>query len=675
MGIEYIVSAGYYDINDYTNPNTAVFMVEGGKATITAKVKNFNKAYNIENTDGALTEAEITYLTNLIATGEKVEDKEGETTIYNMRGSIITKITAVQCAEDISVIKEITTNENAQVKTFHGESYIKISNHYFHPNDLLIYNDNNWGFYEIRMYGLTDYRYSFTKEEIEYLTPLINGTLMESSYLYIAENLKGFLTSQIETIIDISAYKVFLQEKLKYILPRLSQYNLIEAIRSVYSKTTIPDVANKTTNELLTILVKGINEQIKLDESITGINKGDLLARLEKATSNSLEINKQPRFWFYKSNILKQKEKQVISQMIRDAIFIYNNKFNKEEQEILLSIVNGIELPEATIKKLQAGYNEIIINKIRFNNDITASNGKIYLINRLQFKSGATITEDAKRQLIKQITISTNSLDTVLDQDEINEISDEVLNELANSLSLFDENDQVLENTIIEGYNGENIYYEINNEIVLDTADRAIYMRLNSLKGYLKQTKNLEIIFHYRTRSLNTEFMSELIADWDQTDPEEAGYIAHKPVWRDAEGQVHTEIWFLNWLSALIAEAIENYYNNNIKPRLDNLEKRLGDLETKYDELAKQVKNIQNLITGNFDSYLKRITSLIVSQPTQPVLTAEFMPKIWICTDTKSGYGLVYWRNGGEDSNGNYNGSTATWRPVSAIWSPDSITQ
>ena len=671
MGIEYIVSAGEYDINDYTNPNTAVFMAEGGKASITAKVRDLNSAYNLKNTNGEFTSDEITYLTNLITTGEKVEDKDDA-----FRGSIIRKITALQCAEDITVINEIIPNENAQIKIFKGENYVKISNHYFHPNDLLIYNDNNWGFYEMRMYGLTDYRYSFTNEEVEYLTPLINGTLMESSYLYIAENLKGFLTSQIETIIDVSAYKVFLQEKMKYILPRISQYDLIEAIRSVYAKTTIPDIANKTTNELLTILVKGINEQIKLEEDANiGITKADLLSRIRKATSDSLEINKQPRFWFYKSNILKQKEKQVITQMIKDAIFIYNNKFNKEQQEILLSIANDIELPKATIEKLQAGYNEIIINKIRFNNDITASNGKIFLINRLQFKNDATITEEARRQLIKQITVSTNSLDTVLDEDEINEITDEVLNELTESLSLFDENDQAIENTIIEGYNGENIYYEINNEIILDTADRAIYMRLDSLKGYLKQTKNLEIVFHYRTRSLNADFMSELIADWDQTDPEEAGYIAHKPVWRDTEGQIHTELWFLNWLSALVVEAIENYYNTNIKPRLDDLDNRLNDLENKYNDLANQVKNIQNLITGNFDSYLKRITSLIVSQPTQPVLSTNFMPKIWICTDTKSGYGLVYWRNGGEDSQGNYNGTTATWRPVSAIWSPDSITQ
>lgn len=671
MGIEYIVSAGEYDINDYTNPNTAVFMAEGGKASITAKVRDLNSAYNLKNTNGEFTSDEITYLTNLITTGEKVEDKDDA-----FRGSIVRKITALQCAEDITVINEIIPNENAQIKIFKGENYVKISNHYFHPNDLLIYNDNNWGFYEMRMYGLTDYRYSFTNEEVEYLTTLINGTLMESSYLYIAENLKGFLTSQIETIIDVSAYKVFLQEKMKYILPRISQYDLIEAIRSVYAKTTIPDIANKTTNELLTILVKGINEQIKLEEDANiGITKADLLSRIRKATSDSLEINKQPRFWFYKSNILKQKEKQVITQMIKDAIFIYNNKFNKEQQEILLSIANDIELPKATIEKLQAGYNEIIINKIRFNNDITASNGKIFLINRLQFKNDATITEEARRQLIKQITVSTNSLDTVLDENEINEITDEVLNELTESLSLFDENDQAIENTIIEGYNGENVYYEINNEIILDTADRAIYMRLDSLKGYLKQTKNLEIVFHYRTRSLNADFMSELIADWDQTDPEEAGYIAHKPVWHDTEGQVHTELWFLNWLSALVVEAIENYYNTNIKPRLDDLDNRLNDLENKYNDLASQVKNIQNLITGNFDSYLKRITSLIVSQPTQPVLSTNFMPKIWICTDTKSGYGLVYWRNGGEDSQGNYNGTTATWRPVSAIWSPDSITQ
>ena len=190
MGIEYIVSAGEYDINDYTNPNTAVFMAEGGKASITAKVRDLNSAYNLKNTNGEFTSDEITYLTNLITTGEKVEDKDDA-----FRGSIVRKITALQCAEDITVINEITPNENAQIKIFKGENYVKISNHYFHPNDLLIYNDNNWGFYEMRMYGLTDYRYSFTNEEVEYLTPLINGTLMESSYLYIAENLKGFLTS------------------------------------------------------------------------------------------------------------------------------------------------------------------------------------------------------------------------------------------------------------------------------------------------------------------------------------------------------------------------------------------------------------------------------------------------------------------------------------------------
>ena len=142
MGIEYIVSAGEYDINDYTNPNTAVFMAEGGKASITAKVKDLNSAYNLKNTNGEFTSDEITYLTNLIATGEKVEDKDDA-----FRGNIVRKIAALQCAEDITVINEIIPNENAQIKIFKGENYVKISNHYFHPNYLLIYNDNNWGFY------------------------------------------------------------------------------------------------------------------------------------------------------------------------------------------------------------------------------------------------------------------------------------------------------------------------------------------------------------------------------------------------------------------------------------------------------------------------------------------------------------------------------------------------
>lgn len=60
------------------------------------------------------------------------------------------------------------------------------------------------------------------------------------------------------------------------------------------------------------------------------------------------------------------------------------------------------------------------------------------------------------------------------------EMSEEILEDLIKTLALDKEN------TIIEGLNGTNIYYEINNEIILNSKDRAIYMRLANLIGYLK---------------------------------------------------------------------------------------------------------------------------------------------------------------------------------------------
>ena len=87
---------------------------------------------------------------------------------------------------------------------------------------------------------------------------------------------------------------------------------------------------------------------------------------------------------------------------------------------------------------------------------------------------------DEEAQLLKQVQISKNALSNSLGETEIVAITEEILNDIIQELSLDKDN------TIIEGFEGENIYYEINNEIILNPVDRAIYMRLDSLKGYLK---------------------------------------------------------------------------------------------------------------------------------------------------------------------------------------------
>ena len=101
---------------------------------------------------------------------------------------------------------------------------------------------------------------------------------------------------------------------------------------------------------------------------------------------------------------------------------------------------------------------------------------------------------------------------------------------------------------------------------------------------------------------------------------------------------------------------------------IDNLKKRCDNLQKQIDEIK----------LNNQDTYIfNRLKNLIVSQPERPILSKDFFPKIWICTNTQSGYGLVYWRQGGEDAAGHYDGTASNsvkWTPISAIWSPDTLT-
>ena len=202
-------------------------------------------------------------------------------------------------------------------------------------------------------------------------------------------------------------------------------------------------------------------------------------------------------------------------------------------------------------------------------------------------------------------------------------------------------------------------------------------MRLDSLKGYLKQTKNLEIIFHYKNRSFNTAYLSDLVIDWNENDPENPGYIAHRFIYQDDQGRVVYDptSWFYRWLVNLINNKIEAWYEKELKNRLNKMEQDIDNLKKRCDNLQKQIDEIK---LNNQDTYIfNRLKNLIVSQPERPILSKDFFPKIWICTDTQSGYGLVYWRQGGEDAAGHYDGTASDsvkWTPISAIWSPDTLT-
>ena len=298
------------------------------------------------------------------------------------------------------------------------------------------------------------------------------------------------------------------------------------------------------------------------------------------------------------------------------------------------------------------------------------------MLNYKKDENGVAIFEyvlngDEEAQLLKQVQISKNALSNSLGETEIVAITEEILNDIIQELSLDKEN------TIAEGFEGENIYYEINNEIILNPIDRAIYMRLDSLKGYLKQTKNLEIIFHYKNRSFNTAYLSDLVSDWNENDPENPGYIAHRFIYQDDQGRVVYDptSWFYRWLVNLINNKIEAWYEKELKDRLNKMEQDIDNLKKRCDNLQKQIDEIK---LNNQDTYIfNRLKNLIVSQPERPILSKDFFPKIWICTDTQSGYGLVYWRQGGEDAAGHYDGTASDsvkWTPISAIWSPDTLT-
>lgn len=679
--LKYVITAGSYDLKDKTNVNTKIFTENTqNRVNIITKLRNYCSI----NSDIAISEENFVYMSNLLQNGTAEIE-------LNKKELLLTELDKLVTLENIVPIMNITVKDQTNIKTFHQEEYIKISDHYFHPNDLLIYNDNNWGYYEIHMFGQTA---PFYINEIQYLSYLINNNLTQDIYLEYNILLQTLLKTKINNYISESKYKNYLLTKLQNIIPDAFNNiddiddkikNINRLIDQYNQNTDNPlnkyDLSNENLNTKIEFIINYLNNKTPLTTDLSSEDKEALVKVINDNNISNLEINKQPRFWFYKSNILKTKEKQTLTQIIKDNLYIYNNRFTLEEQDILIKAIEGKKFTDNQVLKLNSGFNTQLANKIRLNSDITVNNGKNFLIERImlnykQDENGVPIFEyilngDEEAQLLKQVQISKNALSNSLGETEIVAITEEILNDLIQELSLDKDN------TIIEGFEGENIYYEINNEIILNPVDRAIYMRLDSLKGYLKQTKNLEIIFHYKKRSFNTTYLSDLASDWNENDPENPGYIAHRFIYQDDQGRVVYDpaSWFYRWLVNLINNKIEAWYEKELKDRLNKMEQDIDNLKKRCDNLQKQINEIK---LNNQDTYIfNRLKNLIVSQPERPILSKDFFPKIWICTDTQSGYGLIYWRQGGEDAAGHYNGTASEsvkWTPISAIWSPDTLT-
>lgn len=679
--LKYIITAGSYDLKDKTNINTKVFTENvQNRINVIRKLRNYCDI----NSDITISEENFVYMSNLLQNGTAEIE-------LNKKELLLTELDKLITLENIVPIMNIVVKDQTNIKTFHQEEYIKISDHYFHPNDLLIYNDNNWGYYEIHMFGQTA---PFYINEIQYLSYLINNNLTYDIYLEYNILLQTLLKTKINNYISDSKYKNYLLTKLQNIVPDAinniddidDKINNINRLIDQYNQNADNpldkyDLSNKNLNTKIEFIINYLNNKTPLTTDLSSEDKEALVKIINDNNITSLEINKQPRFWFYKSNILKTKEKQTLTQIIKDNLYIYNNRFTLEEQDILIKAIEGKKFTDNQVLKLNSGFNTKLANKIRLNSDITVNNGKNFLIERIMLnykkdENGIPIFEyvlngDEEAQLLKQVQISKNALSNSLGETEIVAITEEILNDIIQELSLDKDN------TIIEGFEGENIYYEINNEIILNPVDRAIYMRLNSLKGYLKQTKNLEIIFHYKNRSFNTAYLSDLVSDWNENDPENPGYIAHRFIYQDDQGRVIYDptSWFYRWLVNLINNKIEAWYEKELKNRLNKMEQDIDNLKKRCDNLQKQIDEIK---LNNQDTYIfNRLKNLIVSQPERPILSKDFFPKIWICTDTQSGYGLVYWRQGGEDAAGHYDGTASDsvkWTPISAIWSPDTLT-
>lgn len=679
--LKYVITAGSYDLKDKTNINTKIFTENiQNRVNVIIKLRNYCSI----NSDIVISEENFVYMSNLLQNGTAEIE-------LNKKELLLTELDKLVTLENIVPIMNITVKDQTNIKTFHQEEYIKISDHYFHPNDLLIYNDNNWGYYEIHMFGQTA---PFYINEIQYLSYLINNNLTQDIYLEYNVLLQTLLKTKINNYISDSKYKNYLLTKLQNIVPDAfnniddinDKINNINRLIDQYNQNTDNpldkyDLSNENLNTKIEFIINYLNNKTPLTTDLSSEDKEALVKVINDNNISNLEINKQPRFWFYKSNILKTKEKQTLTQIIKDNLYIYNNRFTLEEQDILIKAIEGKRFTDNQVLKLNSGFNTQLANKIRLNSDITVNNGKNFLIERImlnykQNENGVPIFEyvlngDEEAQLLKQVQISKNALSNSLGETEIVAITEEILNDLIQELSLDKDN------TIIEGFEGENIYYEINNEIILNPVDRAIYMRLNSLKGYLKQTKNLEIIFHYKKRSFNTAYLSDLVSDWNENDPENPGYIAHRFIYQDDQGRVVYDpaSWFYRWLVNLINNKIEAWYEKELKDRLNKMEQDIDNLKKRCDNLQKQINEIK---LNNQDTYIfNRLKNLIVSQPERPILSKDFFPKIWICTDTQSGYGLIYWRQGGEDAAGHYDGTASDsvkWTPISAIWSPDTLT-
>lgn len=169
------------------------------------------------------------------------------------------------------------------------------------------------------MYGATA---PFYDNEIKYLNYLINNDLNYYTYLQYTEVLQQLLKIKINNYITEGKYKNYIINKLNFIVPNAdkNEETLNKLISSLnnsienYNKTaetpeTILNIEKASFEEKIEFLVEYINNKKAITEDLPDEDKTSLKQIINNNNSISLEINKQPRYWFYKSNILKTKEK------------------------------------------------------------------------------------------------------------------------------------------------------------------------------------------------------------------------------------------------------------------------------------------------------------------------------------------------------------------------------
>lgn len=73
------------------------------------------------------------------------------------------------------------------------------------------------------------------------------------------------------------------------------------------------DLSNGSLDTKIEFIINYLNNKTPLTADLPSEDKEILVKEINDNNITNLEVNKQPRFWFYKSNILKTKEKQTLT--------------------------------------------------------------------------------------------------------------------------------------------------------------------------------------------------------------------------------------------------------------------------------------------------------------------------------------------------------------------------